>query len=81
MDMETFKGLVEKAKGFSPFTIVKSRADKYVDNVWLLLIKFEDGELGLCIYNTEEEYFIEEPGNLEQYETTEQEILDRYWPE
>lgn len=70
-----FKGLKKASDMFEPFDVIAYVSDPNVENVEMLLIKFHkkpgkydnpDG-LGLCIYNTETEEFIEEPADLNEY--------------
>ena len=70
-----FNGLKKASDMFEPFDVIGYVSDPNVLNVEMLLIKFRkkpgkydnpDG-LGLCIYNTETEEFIEEPADLNEY--------------
>lgn len=72
---EKFK---EEALNFQPFQVVAKRDDGTFENVYLLKIKFIDGELGLCIWRKSDGIFIEEPDTLEGYSTTEEKLFNKY---
>ena len=78
--LSDFQGLANIASNFNPFKILDSRRDPDFgyENVYLLLIEFEDGNPGLCIYDTKKEEFIEEPSDLEDYNTTPEKLYDQY---
>ncbi len=47
-------------------------------HVFLALLKFEDGQYGLCIYDSDKKEFIEEPANLEEYNMTTDRLFSKY---
>lgn len=71
---------IRRASGiFYDFLIVDYRADPEVNGVYLLQILFkEEGDWGLCIWNDNFGYFVEEPGSYEEYDTTEAEMESKY---
>jgi hypothetical protein len=77
---EKFKGLAKASEAFGQFEIIDYRKDPEwgYDSVYLMLIKFEDGEYGLCIYDTQKEEFIEEPSDLEDYGTSLEKLKAKY---
>lgn len=80
ISLNDFPGLPEEAKAFNPFEVLAFITDPgygYSD-VKLLLLKFSDGEYGLCIYDTGKKRFIEEPSDLEDYNQTIESISEEY---
>lgn len=75
-----FPGLKEASKEYAPFEIIDYIADPGYGSysVKLFLIEFENGKLGLCVYDTEKQEFIKEPGELEEYGITEEELYKKY---
>lgn len=78
--LSDFNGLEEASEIFGKFEILDVRRDPEYgyDNVYLLLIKFGDGDIGLCIYDTEKKEFIEEPSDLEDYDVTPEKLYNEY---
>jgi len=80
IDPDQFEGLAKAMEEFNPFTILGSKRDPEwgYEHVHLLFIQFNDGSFGLCIYDTRKKGFIEEPGDLEMYGRTPEEIKTKY---
>jgi len=79
--LSDFNGLEEAAAMFSTFKIIDVRRDPEYgyDNVYLMLIEFlEDEKIGLCIYDTEKQKFIEEPSDLDDYNTSPEDLYNKY---
>lgn len=77
---DKFPGLKEASEEYVPFEIIDYITDPGYgyDAVKLFFIEFENGKLGLCVYDTEKQEFVEEPGELEEYEITEEELYKKY---
>lgn len=76
-----FPGLKKAAKDFVPFKVVSYKRDPEYgyEHVYLLFIKFkEDKDYGLCIYDTRKQDFIEEPGELEWFDLTLEQVKQKY---
>lgn len=89
--LSDFNGLEEAAKGYYPFKILDVRRDPGYgyENVFLMLIQFinngkkrshmyNNGSIGLCIYDTEKQEFIEDPTILEDYNITPEKLYSKY---
>lgn len=83
---KTFPGLRGAANEFVDFKVLDYVQDGGYgcNHVYVLLIRFEypfrticDG-YGLCVWNAERKAFIEEPGNLNDYETTLQSVVEQF---
>lgn len=75
-----YAGFKEAREGFEPFVIKAWMRDPGYgyQYVLLFLIKFDFGPYGLCIYDYEKEEFIEEPGTLDDYGLTYEEVMMKY---
>jgi len=80
--LSDFKGLEKAADMFYPFKILNIKVDPEYgyQNVHLMLIQFKNGDPGLCIYDTEKEEFIEEPGRLneDEYDVSPEKLYRKY---
>ena len=64
---------------FDPIAFVQDPGYGY-DHVYLFLIRFtHDKDYGLCIYDHRRGTFIEEPSDLEDYNTTLEAIKQKYY--
>jgi hypothetical protein len=61
-------------RDFEEFLILAFKPDPEVPGVFMLLLKFGTGDLGICIYNRYTGTFIEEPMGLEGYGITEENL-------
>lgn len=52
--------------------------DSGFPGVYLFLLRFEDKELGICIWREDDDYFIEEPGNLDNYDITIEKLFNQH---
>ncbi|HUS49807.1 MAG TPA: Lar family restriction alleviation protein [Candidatus Paceibacterota bacterium] len=82
-DLVEFPGLEREAEIFYPFKIEAVKRDPENYNVYLMLIEFTTGSrykgrFGLCIYDIDQKKFIEEPGDLDDYDTTPEELYNKY---
>ena len=69
-----FPGLIKKALEFELFQVVDRREDPQVPGVYMLQIKFTDGQYGLCIWDGNNKVFLEEPSSYEDYGTSAEEM-------
>jgi len=75
-----YAGFKEAREGFEPFVIKAWMRDPGYgyQYVLLFLLKFDFGPYGLCIYDYEKEEFVEEPGTLDDYGLTYEEVMMKY---
>jgi len=75
-----YAGFKDAREGFEPFVIKAWMRDPGYgyQYVLLFLIKFDFGPYGLCIYDYEKEEFVEEPGTLDDYGLTYEEVMMKY---
>lgn len=81
IEKNQFPGLEEEAEGFYSFKIIDFITDPGYgyEHVKMFLIRFKKwNQWGLCIWDTKKKEFIEEPGTLEDYEVTLDELIEKY---
>jgi len=77
IDIFKFPGLDDALTDFEQCRVVGKHRDPDSAGVWMFLLKFKSG-LGLCIWDSEQRRFIEEPAALEDYDRTEDELRRKY---
>lgn len=81
LKLTDFNGLDKVAIDYNKFNVLESMNDPHFIGVYMLLLEFEDtryGKYGLCIYDTNEEDFIEEPIDFESCEMTKEKANKEY---
>jgi hypothetical protein len=78
---KTLPGFKEAKSMFMDFSVIAFKRDPEYgyEHVYLLLIVFKKSKTyGLCIYDTQRKQFIEEPADLEDYDTTYEDVTNKY---
>jgi hypothetical protein len=74
-----FPGLFMKSYDFEQFEVLEQKEDPYFPGVFLLHIRFcKTQDHGLCIYDTNNQRFIEEPGDLDDYGDTPEKLQTQH---
>ena len=81
IDTSEFAGLEEALAEYEKSRPVGKQQDPGwgYDHVWMFLLEFaKDGNLGLCIWDTQKHEFIEEPATLMEYQTSADRLMGKY---